>query len=94
MQQNVYSRQPINYHREIPVFSLAVDYTENYEKISSDHIKFLQNNGSNPFIQEYLWIQLEKPTRDLIIKYFYAGDNNLDGGVGLGRLLSLFPVPS
>ena len=73
------------------LFSETNEYTENYEKISSDHISSIQGGITNQFITEDLWIEMETPTIELIKKYSQAGDKILDVGVGLGRLLSHVP---
>lgn len=87
----VFIRKPISYKGTIPVFSCPNEYMDNYEKISKDHLESLQRNGTNPFIPEEIWVQLEKSTAALIKKYSRPGDSILDVGVGLGRLLSHFP---
>ena len=46
--------------------------------------------GTNPWIPEALWTEMEATTIDLIAKYSRDGDAILDVGVGLGRLLSHF----
>jgi SAM-dependent methyltransferase len=51
----------------------------------------MQHNGSNPFIPEKLWVQIENSTVALIQKYAKPGKKILDTGVGLGRLLSQVP---
>jgi SAM-dependent methyltransferase len=87
----IFIKEPLRFHGKIPVFSCLNEYTENYERISEDHLKFLRQNGTNPFIPEDLWVEFERSTADLITKYSVQGDRVLDVGVGLGRLLSRFP---
>jgi SAM-dependent methyltransferase len=91
MSQDIYANKPLSFHGQIPIFSVTNDYIVNYEKISKDHIDSLRDNGTNPFIPEDLWVQLEGSTSALIKKYSKPGDKILDVGVGLGRLLSEFP---
>ncbi|OGP90881.1 MAG: hypothetical protein A2157_05400 [Deltaproteobacteria bacterium RBG_16_47_11] len=87
-----FSKKPLSYKGSIPVFSSSNEYTDNYEKISEDHLESLRRNGTNPFISEETWVQLENSTMELINKYSKPGDSVLDVGVGLGRLLSHFPL--
>jgi SAM-dependent methyltransferase len=87
----VFAREPIHYYGAIPVFSSSNEYTDNYEHIAADHLTALSETGANPFIPEELWLQSEQSTIELIRKYAKAGDQILDVGVGLGRLLSHFP---
>ena len=91
MNKDIYKKQPIEYRGKIPVFSRQTKYTENYEKISFDHLKSIEKDGSNPFIRENLWRQSEQSTIDLIKKYCKSDDMILDVGVGLGRILKCFP---
>jgi len=90
MMESVYARMPICLHGTIPVFSVSQEYTENYEKISQDHLASLHKDGTNPFIPEDLWVECENSTIRLIQKYSKPGDRILDIGVGLGRILSHF----
>jgi len=90
MKQSVYARKPIQERGTIPIFSEPNEYTENYEKISADHLASLHKTGKNPFIPEEIWIQYENSTANLVKKYAKPGDQILDVGVGLGRLLSEF----
>ncbi len=87
----VYKHEPFGYRGTIPIFSTPNDYTDNYERISLDHLKSLERNGTNPFIPEELWLQYEDSTIKLIRKYSKPADMIMDVGVGLGRLLSDFP---
>lgn len=89
--EGVYSRQPLRVHSGIPVFSDVNEYTKNYEKISEDHLVCHRRDGTNPFIPEPLWVQMEDSTAALIKKYSSRGHSVLDVGVGLGRLLARFP---
>lgn len=91
MNKNVYAREPLRVHDGIPVFSEANDYTDNYETISHDHLASMQKDGTNPFIAENVWQEMEHSTIQLLEKYSKAGDAVLDVGVGLGRVLSNFP---
>jgi SAM-dependent methyltransferase len=87
----MYAKKPLTYRGNIPVFSRQNEYTDNYEKISVDHLKSIENGGTNPFIPESLWRQSEQSTIDLVKKYSRRGEAILDVGVGLGRILSFFP---
>ena len=90
-QDYVYAREPLSIRNSIPVFSEINEYIENYEKISSDHIESHQKNGTNPFIPEEVWEELESSTIQLVEKYSKPNDMILDVGVGLGRVLDKFP---
>ena len=87
----VFSSQPIRRDDGIPVFSEVDFYVENYEQISSDHLKAFDHDGHNPFMREDHWQEVEKSTEDLISKYANASTRILDVGVGMGRLLERFP---
>jgi SAM-dependent methyltransferase len=88
---DVYARQPLRLERGIPVFSEPSEYTRNYEKISEDHLVYDREDGSNPFIPQDLWVQMEQSTIKLIKKYSAPRHMILDVGVGLGRTLAHFP---
>jgi len=91
MREGVYAREPIRTIGGIPVFSEPDKYIENYEKISHDHLEVMKKEGSNPWIDEDLWVEMEDSTAQLVEKYSEPGRPVLDVGVGLGRLLSRFP---
>lgn len=82
-----YIREPLKVVKSIPVFSYEDRYTDNYKKIASDHVEAMQKKGQNPFIDEGLWLELERSTKILIDKYVPDNVNVLDVGVGLGRIL-------
>ncbi|MBM4447571.1 MAG: class I SAM-dependent methyltransferase [Chloroflexi bacterium] len=91
---DIYKIPPLRFVDSIPVFSEANEYTANYEMISLDHIAEMHKTGTNPFIQEDLWVELENSTKELILKYS-AGKSRcviLDVGVGLGRLFAPLPT--
>jgi SAM-dependent methyltransferase len=92
VENSVYVREPLSVQRGIPVFSEPSEYVENYEKISQDHLAEMARTGSNPWIGETLWVELENSTVQLIEKYSRSGDKVLDVGVGLGRVMSHFPL--
>lgn len=87
MNKELYTREPLRYHKGIPVFSVVNDYIENYEKISGDHVEHYNRTGENPFMEEGYWNSIEDSTKALIRKYSKPGQKILDVGVGLGRLL-------
>ncbi|HEV7843462.1 MAG TPA: class I SAM-dependent methyltransferase [Pyrinomonadaceae bacterium] len=91
MKKSVYSREPLRVQDGIPVFTAANEYTDNYETISFDHLSSMEKNGTNPFIAEKLWQEMERSTVSLVEKYSRPGDSVLDVGVGLGRVLAHFP---
>lgn len=86
----IYKREPLHVKEGIPVYSIENDYTNNYEKISRDHLDIYQKTGRNPFMDEEAWLESENSTAELIRKYSHEGQMILDVGVGMGRLLSSF----
>jgi SAM-dependent methyltransferase len=92
MRRDVFAREPLSFRGTIPVFSESSEYTDNYEQIAADHLASFHRDGTNPWIKEYLWVQMENSTVDLIKKHSKPNDMVLDVGVGLGRLLSHFPT--
>lgn len=88
--KDIYIKSPIYFKNGIPVFSKINTYINNYERISYDHIKAINETGGKPFIPEDTWRELESSTRKLIKKYIRDEERILDVGVGLGRLLSSF----
>lgn len=93
----VYKTQPISWiecgdERKIPVFSSGDDYTENYDKISEDHLAHFDRTGENPFISEDLWHESEINTLSLIKKHVKENSFILDVGCGTGRLLGMLPA--
>ncbi|RNC66001.1 MAG: methyltransferase domain-containing protein [Desulfuromonadales bacterium] len=88
---SIYKTDPIKFVDGIPFFSRENAYTENYKKISGDHVTAIKIHGvSNPWIPEDVWRRAETLTYDLAKKYCFDGANVLDVGVGLGRMLSYF----
>ncbi len=83
----MYDQKPLRIQDGIPVFSERDAYVENYEKISADHVSQITESQENPFMEEELWVSLERQTREKIRKYVPKGQRILDVGVGLGRLL-------
>ena len=83
----VYKLAPIRVVGDIPVFSDTDFYVENYDKISGDHLKILEEDGRNPFMGESHWLEVEDSTEKLVNKYLKPDGKILDVGVGLGRLL-------
>ncbi len=92
MNLDFYSREPLGFEQEIPIFSERNAYTANYEQISGDHLAALRETGINPFIEADIWNQAEQSTIALVRKYSRPGEAILDVGVGLARLLSHFPT--
>ncbi len=91
MDSDAFVRAPLSFFGPIPVFSEFNDYTDNYQRISADHLEAHDKTGENPWIPEELWVELEQSTLALIQKYAHPGDKILDVGVGTGRLLSTLP---
>lgn len=88
----MYAKEPISYHEGIPIFSKSDEFTDNYERISTDHLEHFRQHGENPFIPEDIWSDAEQSTIALVRKYARPGDVILDVGVGMGRLLEHFPT--
>ena len=88
MFSSIYKKEPLKIEDNIPFFSKSDEYTDNYEKISSDHLKIMEKDNHNPFMDEELWNEMEDSTISLIKEFSKKGDKILDVGVGLGRLLS------
>jgi len=90
---NLFNRTPIRVEGGIPIFSVTTDhYTRNYERIAGDHLRSLAEHGTNPWIAETLWREMEATTISLIERYSRPGQRILDVGVGLGRTLAHFPA--
>lgn len=87
-----YKTEPINYVDDIPVFSDHDAYIDNYDLISGDHLSYFEKTGTNPFMNESHWLEIEQSTEQLINKYSKSLPLRiLDVGVGMGRLLERFP---
>lgn len=92
MKKSLYARRPLETRNDIPCFSRADEYTENYEQISTRHLAAVNQGIANPFYEdEDIWIETEESTASLIRRYSRPGQRVLDAGVGMGRLLALFP---
>jgi SAM-dependent methyltransferase len=63
----------------------------NYERVGTDHVSAQRKTGQNPWIEESLWVEIERATVEVIRKYVVPGQRILDVGVGLGRVLERFP---
>jgi SAM-dependent methyltransferase len=87
-----YALEPLRVEGGIPVFSEPDAYLENYTRIANDHLAHLAAEGTNPFIAERLWREMEDSTIRLLQKHTRNGDRVLDAGVGLGTLLSRLPA--
>ncbi len=88
----VYRKSPLRTTKTgIPVFSETSEYIENYDEISSTHLKSLQESGVNPFMSDVTWTTLDQSTLEMMRRYVQAPDVLLDAGVGLGGLLAGFP---
>lgn len=81
-------KEPINEIKGILIFSEKDEYVENYEKISNDHLDYLESYGENPFMAEEYWNKLEDDTINILKPHLKKDQKILDIGVGLGRLLS------
>jgi ubiquinone/menaquinone biosynthesis C-methylase UbiE len=86
-----YQKEPLEWFDEIPVFSKSDFYSENYERISNDHLRHFDKTGLNPFMNEDHWLEIEHNTCKFIKKYCESGNKILDVGVGMGRILDRFP---
>jgi SAM-dependent methyltransferase len=76
----------------IPVFASEDGYTRNYDTIARSHLATLDKEGVNPFMSDATWDALDQSTTAILKDVVRSGDILLDAGVGLGRLLSLFPT--
>lgn len=88
--KSIFNKAPLEYFDGIPIFSKSDEFIDNYEKISSDHLDHYNKEGTNPFMGDSLWTELEASTQKLIEKYSHYNDLILDVGVGLGRLLQKY----
>ena len=89
---SLYNRLPLLIlENNIPVFSSSSKYIDNYEQIAADHLESISKNGTNPWIEEQVWKEIEDSTIRLIRKYAKEGEQIMDVGVGLGRILKQFP---
>lgn len=86
-----YKEKPLVVRDEIPIFCSEDFYTQNYEKISVDHLQGIDEKGENPFMAQYLVEELESKTVATIRKFSKPGDKILDAGVGYGGLLGRLP---
>lgn len=86
-----YNRKPLREQDGIPVFSEVDDYVDNYLQISAEHLAHYDVYGTNPWMDETHWGELEEATRELFLRHVSAGANVLDVGVGQGRLLASAP---
>lgn len=90
--QGFYSKKPICFIDDVPVFSERDCYIENYDQISGDHLAYFEKTGLNPFMGEEYWCEIEDSTAMYLKKYMDFKDVKiLDVGVGMGRLLERFP---
>jgi ubiquinone/menaquinone biosynthesis C-methylase UbiE len=88
---DIYGRKPLSYFGDIPCFSEDTEYIENYDKISSDHLRYLNAPGENPFMDDHYWKDIEESTISILLKHVTNEKIILDVGVGMGRLLSYLP---
>jgi SAM-dependent methyltransferase len=86
-----YKDKPLAVRDDIPIFCSEDFYTENYEKISVDHLQGIDEKGENPWMPRYLVEELESKTVAAIRKFSKTGDKILDAGVGYGGLLGRLP---
>lgn len=89
--ESIYAREPLGWRDGIPQFTQTDAYTDNYLKISQDHLASMKPDAANPFIPDDLWLAVEAPTRALVKKYTQPGQKILDVGVGLARILGGCP---
>lgn len=86
-----FSTTPLEVVDGIPVFSRRDDYTDNYERIATDHLAEMTRTGHNPFIDEKTWQESERETIRLLRQHVQPGQRLLDVGVGLARVVAHFP---
>jgi ubiquinone/menaquinone biosynthesis C-methylase UbiE len=86
-----YKEKPLLVRDEIPIFCSEDFYTQNYEKISVDHLQGIDEKGENPWMSKHLVEELESKTVAAIRKISKSGDKILDAGVGYGGLLGRLP---
>ena len=88
MTSEIYSRSPLRYFNEIPVFSEEDEYTQNYETISEDHLIHFRETGENPWQEPEHVLKVEGAILELFNKYSKNGDWVLDAGIGMGSFFS------
>ncbi len=89
--QRIYSSTPLKVIGNIPIFIEYDSYVENYEKISLDHIKSLEKNGTNPFMQQSQILESNDALRQMIKRHVDVGSVLLDAGIGYGELFQGLP---
>lgn len=85
---SMYCNKPLDIVFDIPVFSHRDEYVQNYELISANHLKLLDESGINPFMQQEQIQVAERETRVIVRKHVQPGGAILDAGVGLGELVA------
>lgn len=85
-----YRRQPIRIVRGIPMFCEPNEYTARYERIATDHIRYLMEHNREPWVDAGAQRQWDHATAGLIIKHARKWQRILDVGVGMGRILARF----
>jgi len=88
LNNKIYIKEPIGNNDGIPVFSVNDKYVDNYVNIALDHLTAMLPGSDNPYIENDLWVELEKSTRILVNKYTKNGSRILDCGVGMGRVMA------
>lgn len=94
MISDIYSRSPLRYFNEIPVFSEEDEYTQNYETISEDHLVHFRQTGENPWQEPEHVLKVEGAVLELFNKYSKDGDFVLDAGIGVGSFFSKIKTDS
>lgn len=88
---NHFTRTPLQIVDGIPIFVEEDEYRRNYERISRDQLKYIEQHGHSPFMTEGQISQSETATAEIISNYVQAGERILDAGIGYGEMLKRLP---
>ena len=91
-----YKLNPIKIVDGIPIFSQQDSYIDNYDRISKDHLSYLNTQGKNPFMSPEQTEEIDNSTVEMMNKYLDLVNSKenikiLDVGIGLGKILEKFP---